>query len=786
MPLDAQELFSFPLDEFQLQAAEAIAAGQNVVVTAPTGSGKTVVAEYAVYRALEQGLRCFYTTPLKALSNQKFHDFCRSLGEDRVGLLTGDVSVRRDAPVIVMTTEVYRNMLYGTTLGDVGRNLAGVETVILDECHYMNDAERGTVWEESIIYTPASIQLVGLSATIANARELADWIGTIHRDTELIETDHRPVPLRFFYFHRSSLYKLLAKDGRRINPRLLRLAPPKRPGRRRGGRPQRREEKVAMAEVVAQLSKQDMLPAIFFVFSRRGCEKAMREARGSLRLPREHRRELNREIDRAIEANESLGRHPHLSLLREGLSVHHAGVLPAWKALVEHLFGLGLIPVVFATETLAAGINMPARTTVISAISKYSGDGHRPLTGSEFLQMSGRAGRRGMDPVGNVVILYHPKEDVHHAAMLARAKAEPLESNFRPSYGMVLNLLERRTLEQSKELIEKSFGQFLAELSNLAQNEEEAELSRRADRLAEPLCPSELGDQRHYRRMRERYQTALKQTRALAKARGQDQLEEERQRLKQRRESLRQEFETSPCHKCPEFGPCREQEEEKRQVARELRRLRRHRERATTPYWEQFQRLVGVLQERQYLNGETPTEMGLMAASFRATNVLFLAELVASGVIEELQPAQVAGLVTALVSESGRRQGHLFRPPVSRKLQWAVRRLELLAEELEELQDRHQVDVSLDHNAFFSGMTEMWAGGADWLAIEDLTGLEPGDILRTLRRTLDVCRQFAHSRGVPAQVSELSAEAEHSIARDEVWDSLNFLSRPEEAEAETT
>ncbi len=771
MPVDITTLFPFELDAFQLEAIEAIERDQNLILCAPTGSGKTAVAEYAIAKALAEGRRCFYTTPLKALSNQKFQDFSRRLGEDKVGLLTGDISVRREAPVVVMTTEVYRNMLYGTNLGDVGKNLAGVQSVILDECHYMNDAERGTVWEESIIYSPRQIQLIGLSATVANAEELAAWISTIHRQTHLVKTDFRPVPLRHFYFHRDVLYRLLTSEGR-VNPKLFRLQDQRGKRKRKGNRSS--GAKPSADAVVSSLSRKEMLPAIYFVFSRKGCERALLESIGSLKLPKSVRTTLRQKIAEALESHPSFERHPHLSALYQGLAVHHAGVLPAWKSLVENLFCQGLIQVVFATETLAAGINMPARTTVIQAVSKYSGDGHRLLTGSEFLQMSGRAGRRGMDEVGNVVICHHPAEKVAPAVALAQACAEPLESNFRPSYGMVLNLLQRHSLEQARRLVEKSFGQFLADQQLETSQGEVGQLRRELERLSAPLCPGPLGDLKAYRKLRERYRTCLKQTRALA-AGADPAVVTERERLGQLRVQLRNEFQASPCHQCPVQDPCRRQGRERRQVSRDLRLLERQGWGTEVPYWEQFQRLVSVLTEARYLEDEKPTEVGEMAAQFRATNVLFLAEVVCSGLLDKLRPAELAGVITALITEDSRRVDQADRPPLSRAAAEAIHRLELLAEQVFDLQERHFVEVPLELNGGLAGLTEGWARGGEWEGLERSTGLAAGDIIRVLRRTLDVCRQFGYSRGVPERVSELCRQAERRIARDEVKESLTFL-----------
>ncbi|HTE17027.1 MAG TPA: DEAD/DEAH box helicase, partial [Armatimonadota bacterium] len=391
------ELFPYPLDPFQLESIQRIDEGHSVLVCAPTGSGKTVIAEYAIHRALANNQRVFYTTPLKALSNQKFRDLGKALGEPRVGLLTGDVSINRDADVVVMTTEVFRNMLYGTTLGAVETNLRDVQFVILDEVHYMNDEHRGTVWEESIIYCPPPVQLVALSATVANAGDMAAWMTKVHGDTHLITTDFRPVPLRFHYF-----------DGRNLTALLRRNRPTDHKPRvnTETGRRLRRGDMMPQPHALVQaLAEREMLPAIYFVFSRKGCDSAMLSC-GHLELLKEEEMDrLEAMVAEHVAAYPSVADHAHLPYLLRGLAVHHAGLLPTWKVLVERLFQAGLVKAVFATETLAAGINMPARTTVLSSITKRGDAGHRSLTASEFLQMSGRAGRRGMDRLGHVVVV---------------------------------------------------------------------------------------------------------------------------------------------------------------------------------------------------------------------------------------------------------------------------------------------------------------------------------------------------------------------------------------------
>ncbi len=471
VPTPASLPYPFALDPFQLEAIAALEAGRSVVVCAPTGSGKTVIGEHALRAAIDAGQRAFYTTPLKALSNQKFRDFGTLWGPERVGLLTGDISINPEAPVVVMTTEVFRNMLYAA--GSEAR-LRDVRFVVLDECHYINDAGRGTVWEESVICSPREIQMVALSATIANAGQLAAWFRQAHGPTDLVVSEHRPVPLRFHYFEHGRLSPLLKKQGRsHERPRL-------RPDQGRHVRAW--EVQVDPEEVVALLAEGEMLPAIYFVFSRRGCEAAMQRCAHLALLSEAEIARVEQIVGPYLEETPTVRHHAHLRYLPRGVAAHHAGLLPGWKVLVERLFQAGLIKAVFATETLAAGINMPARTTVISSLSKRTDDGYRVLTASEFLQMSGRAGRRGMDRLGHVVVNADPFRPAAEAARLAAAPADPLISRFSPTYGMVLNLLRRFAPEECERLLRLSFGEFLARAAGGKEVWGGGERARRGDR----------------------------------------------------------------------------------------------------------------------------------------------------------------------------------------------------------------------------------------------------------------------------------------------------------------
>lgn len=770
-----QAFFKFPLDSFQEEACQAIDAGENVLVCAPTGAGKTAVAEWAMMSALSAKKRCLYTTPLKALSNQKFFDLCQMFGEQYVGLSTGDVSVRGKADLVVMTTEVYRNMLYGTVPGsDEAPSVSRVASVILDECHYMNDSDRGTVWEESIIYSPPEVQIIGLSATVANAEEMRDWLEAIHGPTRLVSTDFRPVPLRHFYFRKNDLLDVFNRKAGptgkpTINPRMLRFKEEQAPRRREGF--SAGATLCDPRKLVEKLEQRDMLPAIYFVFSRRGCEKLLEETRGAVVLTSAEGKALDRAILARAASNPEILEHPHLDPLRRGVAVHHAGILPVWKSLVESLFAQGLIKVVFATETLAAGINMPARTTVISALSKYTGDGLRPLTGSEMLQMSGRAGRRGMDSAGNVVIGAHPKEPVEMAIHLARAKPEALESHFQPSYGMVLNLLQRRPLEAVKELLDRSFGQFL-------HRRHQERMGLDAARLGEefsPPCPGERGDRKGYLKSTGR-RRALKgmlrdYDRAISKAHRDSvkPLQLEKREIEQELSELGVLRQISPCHGCEVFHECGELYEKLGESDK-------------PSYWDEFCALADVLTESGHLEDNQPTEMGRLIGQLRADNIYAVGESFLGPVLDqakELDAAQFAAVCCFLISEPVRRDPRWEPPAISRKSRPILTRVYQLCEEIEAQQLDHGVEREVPQEMIYCGVAEMWASGLSWEALEGISGLSGGDLFRILRRTYDICRQVENWQGAPRELVDLARVTGRSLLRGPLEENLAFFEAPE-------
>ncbi|MGN6473397.1 MAG: DEAD/DEAH box helicase [Mycobacteriales bacterium] len=466
--------YPFALDDFQQRACEALEGGHGVLVAAPTGAGKTVVGEFAVHLALHSGAKCFYTTPIKALSNQKFHDLVARYGAGQVGLLTGDNSVNGEAPIVVMTTEVLRNMLYAES-----PTLHGLSAVVMDEVHYLADRFRGAVWEEVILHLPASVQLVSLSATVSNAEEFGAWLQEVRGDTTIIVEEHRPVPLWQSVLVRGQLHDLFVDDEQHeVNPHLARLAAQesrlshhdrnRRP--QRGGKRPRPVDLPRRPDVVDRLDHDGLLPAIVFIFSRAGCDAAVRQCiRAGLRLVAPSDREV---IHSTLEARTAgipdedlavLGYGELLDGLERGIAPHHAGMLPAFKEAVEQLFADGYIKVVFATETLALGINMPARSVVLESLVKWNGEAHVDLTPGEYTQLTGRAGRRGIDVEGHGVVLWTDGFDPRHVASLASTRTYPLRSSFRPSYNMAVNLVGRMGRSASRELLETSFAQFQAD-----------------------------------------------------------------------------------------------------------------------------------------------------------------------------------------------------------------------------------------------------------------------------------------------------------------------------------
>ncbi|TYL55959.1 DEAD/DEAH box helicase [Nocardioides sp. BGMRC 2183] len=492
---DFADGYPFGLDDFQVEACQQVEEGHGVLVAAPTGAGKTVVGEFAVHLALEAGRKCFYTTPIKALSNQKYADLVQRYGAERVGLLTGDTTVNGEAPIVVMTTEVLRNMLYARS-----RTLVGLGFVVMDEVHYLADRSRGAVWEEVIIHLPESVAVVSLSATVSNAEEFGEWLETVRGSTTTIVAERRPVPLYQHVMVGRRLLDLFAssdvdaaagfvREGAPVNDELMRIArddwassrlmrdrrsPRKgRPGSTKNPRAVGNGRRVwipSRPDVIERLERQQMLPAIVFIFSRAACDAAVEQCvAANLRLTSPEERDeaiayVENTVGRLPGADlEVLGYHDFLDAASRGVAAHHAGMLPAFKECVEALYLRGLVKVVFATETLALGINMPARTVVLEKLTKWNGETHADITPGEYTQLTGRAGRRGLDIEGHAVVLWQPGMNPRELAGLASTRTYPLRSSFRPSYNMAVNLVHSYGRHRARELLEQSFAQFQAD-----------------------------------------------------------------------------------------------------------------------------------------------------------------------------------------------------------------------------------------------------------------------------------------------------------------------------------
>lgn len=514
----------FPLDPFQREACEAIEADHGVLVCAPTGAGKTIVGEFAVSLALSRGTKCFYTTPIKALSNQKFHDLVAVHGEENVGLLTGDVSINHHADVVVMTTEVLRNMIYAQS-----SSLDRLSHVVMDEIHFLADRSRGAVWEEAILNLDDSVRVIGLSATVSNSEEFGRWLNAVRGDTQVIVDEHRPIPLRQWMMVGKRVHPLFEEaSGGEVNPRLAahieRIEGVESPGWKQasgGGfrsrsagrsvkparsgatRPRDRYRPLGRPEVLSILQDLELLPAITFIFSRAGCDAALFQClRSHLVLTTEEEAaEIARIVDAGVEEIPAedlkvLGFRQWKAALQRGFAAHHAGMLPAFRHIVETLFVRGLVRAVFATETLALGINMPARTVVLEKLVKFDGEGHVDLTPGQYTQLTGRAGRRGIDTIGNAVVQWAPAMDPRQVAGLASTRTYPLNSTFAPGYNMSVNLLQTVGFDAAHRLIDMSFAQFQADGSVVEEvralehaQQQQQKAKAKIEALVEQLAP---------------------------------------------------------------------------------------------------------------------------------------------------------------------------------------------------------------------------------------------------------------------------------------------------------
>lgn len=709
-----QERLQYPLDDFQLAACASLDRGQSVLVAAPTGAGKTTIAEFAIWlaRARDQG-RVFYTAPIKALSNQKFNELRAAYGDDEVGLLTGDTNVRGDAPITVMTTEVLRNMIY-----EGSKDLDDLSYVILDEVHYLADRFRGAVWEEVILHLPAHVKLVSLSATVSNAEEFGDWLHTVRGNTEVIVSEHRPVPLFQHVLVKDELFPLfvdregqLAQRGK-LNRELVRMERGTENDRRGGRGGFQRRNRIHHGRLAHMLDEAAMLPGIVFIFSRKGCDMAVmkcmhdgvrlttREERDAIRRIVHHELRGFSQSDLAV-----LGYQGWLSGLERGVAAHHAGLIPQFKSIVESLFQARLVKLVFATETLALGINMPAKSVTIEQLDKFNGETRVPLTPGEYTQLTGRAGRRGIDPVGHAIISWESRQDLDLIAGLASKRLYPLRSSFRPTYNMAVNLLERDTVDQVRETLERSFAQF------------------QADRDMVTLA-QEVQDQ----------QTSLAgYQRAMDRAQGRD-----RERWKRRYTKLKQ------------------------QTDRKMRQVSRR----TSTIARVFDRVTLLLEELGYLEwtDETflPTAQGELLRRLYGERDLLVAECLRLGTWNALNAPQLAALAAGISYEPRREDegwepripGEALRNAYADTLDvWAL---------LDGREEHHHLpQKDRPHPGLMQAM-HAWASGRSMQDTLEHTHLIPGDMVRATKQTIDLLDQIS---GIDHALSKLAHEAKLLVDR---------------------
>lgn len=881
--------YGFEFDDFQLRACRSVEAGRGVLVAAPTGAGKTLVGEFAVHLALAEGRKCFYTAPIKALSNQKYHDLVARHGEAKVGLLTGDNTVNGEAPVVVMTTEVLRNMLYAGS-----PTLNGLSYVVMDEVHYLADRFRGAVWEEVIINLPESVSVISLSATVSNAEEFGDWLTTVRGDTDVVVEEKRPVPLWQHVLVGPRLYDLFAQgeadgEGRRVvSPELVRSARDdvrsSRPGGRagRGGRPPRRPRGTytpGRVEVLEKLDAAGLLPAIVFVFSRAGCEAAVQQCLSAgvrLTSPDEQLeiRQLIEERTTGIpdEDLHVLGFHEWSEGLERGIAAHHAGMLPTFKEVVEELFVRGLIRAVFATETLALGINMPARTVVLERLVKWNGETHADVTPGEYTQLTGRAGRRGIDIEGHAVVLWQPGFDPAAVAGLASTRTFPLRSSFRPSYNMAVNLVDSVGRTASREILESSFAQFQADravvgLARQLRRAEEAlegyreamtcdkgdfeeyaglrqAIKDRETRLAregtaqrraasaaalEKLRPGDvirvptgkfaglavvldpgmpgggphggdgprptvLTEGRQVRRLslidfpnaveplarmripksfNPRVPASRRDLAASLRAKAPDGAGRQYEGKRRGRSAaaddeelarLRRELRDHPCHRCPDREEHARWSERWLRLKREAEQLQRRVESRTNTVARQFDRVCRVLEDLDYLSGDSVTPPGRRLARLYGELDLLAAECIRRDVWAGLDPAELAGAVAALTYES--RQPDDAVPP--RLPPGPVR--DVLAEmvrlwgDLDHVESTHRLDFLREPDLGFTHAAWRWASGHRLDSVLRDAELAAGDFVRAVRQLLDLLDQIADAAsGTPLR--ETARQASGALRR---------------------
>lgn len=912
-----RDQLTYELDPFQIQGCTAVENGHGVLVCAPTGAGKTVVGEFAVSLALSRGTKCFYTTPIKALSNQKFHDLVAAHGEDAVGLLTGDVSFQPDAEIVVMTTEVLRNMIYAKSPA-----LDRLTHVVMDEIHFLADQSRGAVWEEVILNLEEHVSIIGLSATVSNSEEFGRWLSAVRGDTEVIVSEDRPVPLEQWMLIGQKVFPLFSpgddnNENKQVNAELqrrvarleagdvadgrddYRLGQGFRSRTRSGGsrsgtvRPQDRYRPLGRPEVLRILQGQNMLPAIIFIFSRAGCDGALYQClRSKMELTDPDEQATIAEIiDEGVEGIPE----EDLELLRfaqwrkaliRGFAAHHAGMLPAFRHIVEELFVRGLVRAVFATETLALGINMPARSVVLEKLVKFNGEAHVELTPGQYTQLTGRAGRRGIDTLGNAVVQWAPAMDPQRVAGLASTRTYPLISTFEPGYNMAINLLNNLGMDDALRLLEKSFAQYQADGSVVEETREIERAVHRVDKLREQLneaiaafAPPIIDEQdpaqllSEYVELRKRLSVEEKSVKSRARDDRADEtrailgklqigdvialpskkrpvlavvntpanqtadprpwittekgwsaridasgfenppalvgrmklpgkalknprrhshivvdkfMKEKYPRPKkmkmrarardtERIKSLRSQMKNHPAHAWPAM-----EREQLTQLAQkylrrkgELDKLQNTVDKATETLGDMLRRIIDLLTELDYvdiIDGEPVVSAeGEKLAQVHNASDLLVAQCLKRGVWQELDPAELAGVVSMCTFENRRATGNQQVEGISDEMTRAMENTLRLWQELVTDERRHNLPPTREPEPGFSIAIHQWCAGAPLgycLAAANESGAEltPGDFVRWCRQVIDLLQQVVKT-GYSAEIKRIAGQAIGAINR---------------------
>lgn len=725
------ETFAFELDQFQIDGCNALENGKGVLVAAPTGAGKTIIGEFGVDLVINSGGKCFYTTPIKALSNQKYTELCVKYGESKIGLLTGDVSINSEAQIVVMTTEVLRNMIYSNS-----STITELKYVVMDEVHYLADKFRGAVWEEILIHLSEAVQIISLSATVSNAEEFGEWLQTVRGDTEVIVSEVRPVPLYQHVMFGNRLLDLF-DDNNKLNPELTRL---ERDTYRKVKGNWRDKPKgprgLNRAEVIEKLDREGLLPAITFIFSRNNCDAAVRQCLAAgIRLTNAEERVAIRSLiaknmrNLAEEDLVVLGYYEWADALERGIAAHHAGLLPAFKVTVEELFQRGFVKAVFATETLALGINMPARTVVLEKLSKWNGEGHVAISPGEYTQLTGRAGRRGIDIEGNAVILWNNDLDSTSVAGLASTRTYPLKSSFKPTYNMSINLISQFGSERARTSLESSLAQFQADKAVVGLAKQIRKNENLRDALfAEANC--HLGNFSEYASFR--YQ--IKKLESDGKK-----SKKKRQDIENEIIEIRRSAKNHPCHACPDRENHSRISERGQRLQREIDGLTERIDSRTNVIAKRFDKVKIILDKFGYINNEIIDKSGKMLAKIYGETDLLIAESIQAGVFNPLNPADLVSVISSCIYES--RKDEAAKVPRGE----VATALSLISKIYGRIHDAES-DLNLEPmrapDFGFCWAAQRWASGHSLTSILKGNDLTVGDFVRSMKQIIDLLRQL--------------------------------------------